>query len=161
MQSETRSQQYIYIGADHGGFALKQALVSWLQQLGHEVSDIGPHTLNPDDDYPTFAMQVAVKLQEWAEPVIRDPQYVGVLICRQGAGMAIVANKYRGLRAAVCRTVEEARLARAHNNANVLVLEGDVVSLDEAMRLWEVFSTTSFDGGRHQRRLEMFAHLGE
>ncbi len=161
MPAVNTPSQYIYIGADHGGFALKQNLITWLQEQAIVVSDQGAYEPDPEDDYPLIAREVAQKLQQNSENYLQDPRFFGILLCRSGAGMAIVANKFQGIRAAVCRTKEEVRLARAHNNANVLVLEGDNVQEGDAQQFVADFLETPFEGGRHQRRLEQFSSLGE
>ena len=152
---------YIYIGADHGGCELKEALSPWLETEGFSVTDVGAAQLNPNDDYPEFALAVVQKLQEQAELAIEDPRTFGILVCRTGAGMQMVANKFQGIRAATCHTQDEVRLSRAHNNANILVLEGDVITTDEAQQFIKLFVQTPFDGGRHQRRVEQFAQFGQ
>lgn len=150
--------QYIYIGSDHGGFALKETLAPWLVQFA-PVQDLGAEELNEDDDYPVFAQRVAQAVMSATETPTTDPQHLGVLVCRTGVGMSMVANRFPHVRAAVCRNQEDARLARAHNNANVLILEGDRVELNEAKAIAQVFLSTQFEGGRHARRLDQMAAL--
>lgn len=139
----------IAIAADHGGFELQQQLYAWLVDAEVAVQHYGPKFLDEEDDYPLYAMAVAESVQS-------KPLQAGVLICRSGAGMAIVANRYKGVRAVVCRSEEDAALAREHNDANVLVLEGDHVSFEQAQAILLSFVGTEFGGGRHERRLNMF-----
>jgi RpiB/LacA/LacB family sugar-phosphate isomerase len=155
----------LYLGTDHGGFAIKAILRPWLEELagqaGGEVRDFGAKRLKPDDDYPEFAQPVARRVNQAAEAVDHDPTVWGVLLCRSGAGMAIVANRFPHNRAVVCRSVEDARHAREHNNANIVVLEGDYVTDAEAKAIVQTFFGTKFGGGRHARRLRQIAAIGE
>jgi ribose 5-phosphate isomerase B len=152
----------LYIGADHGGFELKTRLKPWLiETYGAQIQDMGALSPDPLDDYPQFVLPVAQALSVADEPVSQDPTVWGILSCRSGLGATMVANRFRGVRAAVCSSAQQASLARAHNNANVLVLEGDSIDVMEAQSLVKLFLSTPFEGGRHIRRLEMFAELGE
>ncbi len=141
----------IYVGADHAGFALKARLVEELRRLGYEPVDVGPATLDPADDYPDFAKPVATAV---SEGVARR----GVLTCGTGLGMAYTANRYPGVRAAVAWNPEIAALSRSHNDANVLVLPARFVSEDDGLAILRRFLETSFEGGRHQRRVEKIEH---
>lgn len=152
---------HIYIGSDHGGFELKQNLADWLRQENFSITDCGATELNPEDDYPEFAKRVSQPIFDQAESPTQDPTVMGILLCRSGVGMAMVANRFSSVRAAICRNLEEASLARRHNNANVLVLEGDHLSPDLAREIAEIFFTTEFDGGRHARRLEQIGQIDE
>lgn len=138
--------QKIIIGSDHAGFALKQKLVHYLQETGLAVLDMGPND-SESVDYPDFAQQVC-------QEVLKDSTTVGVLICGTGIGMAIAANKIRGIRAALCHNVTTARLAREHNNANILAIGARTMGDLIAEEIIDVFVETPFDGGRHQRRLD-------
>lgn len=141
----------IAIGADHRGWALKQALVQWLCTQGHEVSDEGTH--DPHSvDYPDFAQKVACK-------VAGGEAERGVLICATGVGMAIAANKVHGIRATTCSDEETARLCRQHNDVNVLCLPGDRLDPPTAERIVAVWLATPFEGGRHARRLDKVSQL--
>jgi ribose 5-phosphate isomerase B len=135
----------IALGADHAGFALKEHLRSFLAQAGHEVEDLGTHTKD-STDYPDRARAVA-------EAVVAGHSELGILVCGSGTGMAIAANKVRGARAANCFDVSSARLARAHNNANVLALGERFLGQGLAEEIVEVFVATPFEGGRHERRV--------
>ena len=140
------------IGADHGGFALKEAVKSHLLAAGHEVVDVG--TSSEDSvDYPDYAVAVA-------RAVARGEAEFGVLVCGTGLGMAIAANKVPGVRAVPVTDPEFARLAREHNDANVIALSGRFSETDKALEVLDTFLNTPFDGGgRHSRRIEKIADI--
>jgi ribose 5-phosphate isomerase B len=143
----------VILAADHGGFNLKEALKAHLLTQGHDVVDEGAHTLDPADDYPDFMHPAAQK-------VGADLSARGIFRCRSGAGAAIVANKVRGVRAVVARTIEEAKHAREHNDANVVSLSSDVLSAEQARDIIATFLSTSFSGEeRHLRRLKKIMQL--
>jgi RpiB/LacA/LacB family sugar-phosphate isomerase len=137
----------IAIGADHRGFKLKELLKSYLRKLGHDVVDVGTDG-ESSVDYTDFAIAAA-------EKVARDGADRGVLICGSGAGMSIAANKVKGVRAALAVSPEGARLARAHNDANVLAL-GAWQAGDEknVLAVVDAFLAAEFEGGRHARRVD-------
>jgi ribose 5-phosphate isomerase B len=135
----------VAIAADHGGFDLKSILVAELQALGHEVVDLGTMT-RESVDYPEFAEAVAGALREGRATR-------GVLICGTGIGMSIAINRHRAVRAALCHDATTARLARQHNDANVLVLGGRVLGAETARDCLRIFLSTEFEGGRHARRV--------
>jgi ribose 5-phosphate isomerase B len=137
----------IYIGADHAGFALKQKLVAELKKLGYEPVDVGPKTLDPADDFPDFAKPVA-------KAVSSGEIKRGILTCGTGLGMSYTANRYPKVRAAVAWSPEVAEMSRKHNDANVLVLPARFVSEDEGLAILHKWLDTTFEGGRHQRRVE-------
>jgi len=137
----------IYIGADHAGFALKQKLVAELKKLGYEPVDVGPKTLDPADDFPDFAKPVA-------KAVSSGEIKRGILTCGTGLGMSYTANRYPKVRAAVAWSPEVAEMSRKHNDANVLVLPARFVSEDEGLAILKTWLDTTFEGGRHQRRVE-------
>lgn len=141
----------LVFGSDHAGYKLKSFLIDWVNSIdSFTIEDVG--AISEDSvDYPDFANNLAA----WIE---RYPNYFGVLICGSGIGINIAANRFKHIRAALCRTVEDAKLARAHNDANVLVLGSRVTSESEASAILEVFMTTEFEGGRHQNRV---SKLGE
>jgi len=141
----------IYVGADHAGFALKQALVAELRRLGYEPVDVGPATLDPADDYPDFARPVA-------QAVSGGEVRRGVLTCGTGLGMAAAANRYPHVRAAVAWNPEVAELSRRHNDANVLVLPARFITDVQGTEILRRFLETTFEGGRHQRRVEKIDH---
>lgn len=136
----------IVIASDHAGLLLRRELLQALQNKGHEVRDLGPHS-GDSVDYPDFASEVATA-------VARGEFDRGVLVCGTGIGMSIVANKHRGVRAALCTTEFEAGMARAHNDANVLCLGERVVGPGLGRAILERFLETPFEGGRHERRVQ-------
>lgn len=142
----------VAIGADHGGFEVKQKLVDYLKAKDFEVVDEG--TVSSESvDYPDFAAKVCEDvLHGWAD--------CGVLICGTGIGISIAANRYRGIRAALLYSLETAALARQHNNANVAVFGGRTMSLEEIKERLDVFLNTDFEGGRHLRRIEKIDMCG-
>jgi ribose 5-phosphate isomerase B len=135
----------IAIGSDHAGLALKQALVAALEAQGHSVLDAGTH--GPESvDYPDFAALVAEKV------AAREARF-GVLVCGTGIGMAMAANRHPGIRAAVLHSSTEARLTRAHNDANVACFGARTTGIETALDALSAFLSTGFEGGRHERRL--------
>jgi ribose 5-phosphate isomerase B len=141
----------VYLGSDHAGYELKNHLVDWLTQHGHEPVDCGPHIYDAQDDYPPFCLRAA-------ERTAADAGALGVVIGGSGNGEAIAANKVRGVRCALAWSEETARLGREHNNANVLSVGGRMHSLDEATSFVAVFLATGYSGEkRHTRRIDMLA----
>jgi ribose 5-phosphate isomerase B len=138
--------EVIPIGADHAGFALKERLKQELAALGFEPLDLGTHSA-ASTDYPDFAHPVAAKVEH-------GEARRGVLLCGTGLGMAYAANRHPGVRAAVAWTPEIARLARAHNDANVLVLPARYVSEQEGLEILRAWLAEPFEGGRHARRVQ-------
>ena len=136
----------IAIASDHAGFVQKDPLADYLRAQGHEVIDCGPAT-DERCDYPDYADKVARR-------VARGEVDRGVLICGTGLGIAMAADKVPGVRATPIQTVEFARLAREHNNANVIGLSGRFVSLEDNEKILDAFLTTEFAGGRHTARVE-------
>ena len=141
----------IVVGSDHRGFEVKRRITTVLQQLGHEVQDIGPNSRD-SVDYPDFAFQVGLAVSE-------GRAQRGVLVCGTGIGMSIAANKHAGIRAALVHTEFEARMARAHNDANVLCLGERVVGVGVAGSILAAFLDGVFEGGRHAKRVEMLKAL--
>ena len=141
----------IVIGSDHGGLNLKTALNSYLKRRGVEVTDAGTNG-DASVDYPDFGQKVA-------ETVISGDAELGILICGTGIGMSITANKIPGIRAALVTDVFMARMAREHNNANVLVLGGRVLDEQKACDLVGAWLDATFEGGRHQARLDKITAL--
>ena len=135
----------IRIGADHGGFELREALINLLK-ADHEIMDRGAISHDPSDDYPDFAKLVANDIAS------RKADF-GILICTTGIGMSITANKVTGVRAALVHAKGDAKMARAHNNANVLVLGSKHQTVETAITHTKEFINTDFEGGRHARRL--------
>ena len=142
----------VAIGADHGGFALKATLIPVLNALGCEVADLGTHSPAPCD-YPAVGFKVA--------QAIAGGRYDrGVLLCKSGVGIAIVANKVPGIRAAACHDLFDARRSRAHNDANVLVLGAETLSDRKAAQIVTTWFATPFEsGGRHERRVKQIAAI--
>jgi ribose 5-phosphate isomerase B len=141
----------IHLGADHAGFALKESVRDILTGLGHEVTDVG--TDGEDSvDYPDFAAAVASAVAGGAADA-------GVLVCGTGLGMAIAANKVPGVRAIQASDPEMARMARLHNDANVITLPGRHIGPAQAAEVLEAFLGTQFEGGRHQRRVDKIGAL--
>jgi ribose 5-phosphate isomerase B len=135
----------IAIGADHGGIALKSALLDALRAAGHVVQDFGSHG-GESVDYPDFAAPVAAAVTGGAADY-------GVLVCGSGIGMAIAANRNPGIRATVLHNTTEARLTRAHNNANIACFGGRTLGVEVALDALQVFLGTAYEGGRHDRRI--------
>ena len=139
----------VYLGSDHAGFELKNVLVEHLRSLGHEPVDCGPHAYDADDDYPPFVLLAASR-------TAGDPGSAGIVLGGSGNGEAIAANKVAGVRAALAFSEDTARLAREHNDANVLSLGARMYDEAAAKRFTEVFVTTPFSGDeRHVRRIGM------
>lgn len=141
----SESQYTIAIGSDHAGFHYKSLIVTMLREQGHVVTDMGTHSEEPVD-YPLFIRPVA-------EAVARGDFERGIVLGGSGNGEAIVANRVRGVRCTLCWNVESARLARAHNDANVLSLGERMVSEMEMREIVRTWLATGFDGGRHERRI--------
>lgn len=137
----------IAIGSDHAGYEYKERLRELLERLGHEVKDFGTHSPAPVD-YPLFIRPVG-------EGVARGEFERGIVLGGSGNGEAMVANRIRGIRCAVCWNLESARLARQHNNANVLSLGQRMMTAETALEIVRVWLETPFEGGRHQRRIEL------
>jgi len=136
-------------GSDHAGYRLKRVLAERLAERGHEVTDLGTDS-EDRVDYPDFGAAVG-------RAVAAGEAALGVCVCGSGIGMSIAANRHRGIRAALASDAETARLARQHNDANVLVLPGRHISTVEAECCMEAFLTATFEGGRHRRRLDKIA----
>jgi ribose 5-phosphate isomerase B len=141
----------IAIGADHAGFALKQHLVATLTRLGHQIDDLGTHSSEPVD-YPDICARVA-------RAVVEHRAERGIVIGGSGQGEQMAANKVRGARAALCNDLYTARMSRQHNDANVLAMGGRVVGCGLADEIVDVWLSTAFEGGRHQRRIDQIAAL--
>ncbi len=149
MENSKAFTKVIAIGADHAGFEYKTAIIELLKDAGYEVLDKGTYSTD-SVDYPDFIHPVA-------EAVEQGNAEKGIIICGSGNGVAMTANKHQGIRAALCWTVEVARLARQHNNANVIALPARFVDLDEAEAMVNVFLNTDFEGGRHATRVDKIA----
>lgn len=138
----------ISIGCDHGGLELKNAVAEYLRGEGHEVTDNGTYTKD-SCDYPVFAKKTA-------KAVASGDADFGVLVCTTGIGMSICANKVRGARAALIHETRGAEMCRRHNNANVICFGQAVTDAETACKCVDIFLSTPFEGGRHERRVSMF-----
>lgn len=136
----------IAIGSDHAGFEYKEAIKNSLITTGWQVEDKGCYSME-SVDYPDFAHPVAAMVEE-------GKAAAGILVCGSGNGVCMTANKHQGIRAAVCWTEELASLARQHNNANVICIPARFVPLGLAGKMTDLFLSTPFEGGRHERRVE-------
>jgi ribose 5-phosphate isomerase B len=143
----------IAIGSDHAGFPLKEEVIQWLQKEEITVLDQGTFSLE-SVDYPDFASKVAVS-------VLEKEVDCGILICGSGNGMAMAANKYADIRAALCWTAEIASLAKQHNDANILVMPGRFLQVDEAIGIVKAYLSAEFEGGRHQGRVDKMKVLNQ
>ncbi len=142
----------VFLGCDHAGFALKQDIVKVLQGLSLAVKDLGCNCEEISVNYPDFACQVA-------QAILANPGSRGVLICGTGLGMSIAANRFPGIRAALCQELYAARMSRLHNDANLLVMGGRIVGPGLAQEIVKVWFSTPFEGGRHQERLDLIETL--
>ena len=136
----------ICISSDHAGYKLKEQIKTYLIKKEIPLIDLGPFEIK-SVDYPDYAKKIARR-------VVKKRSDVGILVCGSGTGMAISANKTKGIRAAVCYNAKSTRLSRQHNNANIIALGSRLIKKDEAMRLIKVFLKTKFEGGRHLRRVK-------
>ena len=137
----------ISIGCDHGGFALKEQVAEHLKQLGHEVVDCGTYSTD-SCDYPEFGAKAA--------RMVADGQCErGVVICTTGIGISISANKVKGIRCALCMNTDMAMMTRKHNDANMIAMGAKYVTPQLAFEMVDIFLSTDFEGGRHQRRVDM------
>lgn len=141
----------IAIGCDHGGIVLKPAVIKALTELGAEVVDLGTYD-ESSVDYPVYGLKVA-------EAVASGDCDAGVLMCGTGIGISISANKVKGIRAAVVTNEFMAEMTKRHNNANIIALGGRVVTPEQAESIVKAWFTTEYEGGRHQRRLDMIADI--
>ncbi len=141
----------IVIGSDHGGYKLKEEIKKYLKEAGLEYEDVGAPS-EESVNYPDFAAKVAKRVQD-------KKAETGILICRSGIGMSIVANKFRGVRCAPCYNETIAKFAKMHNNANVLALGADYVSVNDAICIIRMFLATSFEGGRHNERVKLISDI--
>lgn len=135
----------IVIASDHAGLTLKDAIRQRLEEAGYAVEDLGTHS-EASVDYPDFAHAVALRIE-------KERGQVGILCCGSGIGMSIAANRHRGVRAALCCDEEQARLARLHNDANVLCLGARLLESERAQRIVDTFLASPFEGGRHEGRV--------
>ncbi len=139
--------ELIGVASDHGGFCLKEAVKVHLESLGYTVMDYGTNSTN-SVDYPDYAAAIC-------KGILDGHISRGVLMCGTGIGASIAANRFRGIRAALCHDAYTAEMSRRHNDANLLVMGGRVIGEEVAKHLLEVWLNTPFEGGRHQRRLTL------
>jgi len=139
----------IAIGSDHGGYDMKKSVIEYVKKLGHDVHDAGCFSKN-SVDYPEIAEKVCTLIQDGACEQ-------GILICGTGIGMSIAANRHRDIRAALCHEAYTARMSRQHNNANICCFGGRVLGIEIAFDVVRTWVNTPFEGGRHQRRIDMFS----
>ena len=141
----------IAIGSDHGGYKLKEEIRKYLDEKEIKYIDCGTFS-EETVDYPDIAKEVAKKIQskECEE---------GILICRSGTGMSIVANKFKGIRCAKCESEEEAKFAKMHNDSNILALGADYINTNEAICIVRAWIATPFEGGRHAERIELIKEI--
>lgn len=141
----------ILIGSDHGGFNLKKTLINYVKDLGHEIEDVG--TFNNDScDYPDYAIKVA-------QGILEEKSDKGILVCGTGIGMAIAANRFKGIRAANCSDTYSARMSVIHNNANILTLGERVLGTSLACDIVKIWLENEYEGGRHQKRINKFDNI--
>ena len=145
----TSNTKTIALGADHAGFEYKNAIKHKLEAEGYNVIDMGTHSLD-SVDYPDFVHPVA-------ESVEQKEAFLGIIVCGSGNGVAMTANKHQDIRAAIAWNDDLAALSRLHNDANILAIPARFVSEDSALSMVNVFLNTSFEGGRHQRRVDKIA----
>lgn len=141
----------LFIASDHAAFNEKNALVDYLKKT-HEVVDLGTHS--PDSThYPEWVKKLVEKVRKEKTP--------GILLCGSGIGVCMAANRYKGIRAALCRDEDDARMSRLHNDANVLCLSARKTPHELIYKIADVFLSSPFEGGRHQMRIDQFNQLGE
>lgn len=137
------------IGSDHAGFQYKSLVIEYLQSKGHQLEDYGTYA-EDSVDYPDFAHPVASYVET-------NPESLGILICGSGNGVAMAANKHADIRAALCWTEDLAKLAREHNNANIICIPARFVSTELTISMIDAFLNTAFEGGRHANRVNKIA----
>ncbi len=146
-------EKIIGISSDHGGYELKESIYEHLKNKGYQIYNMGCFNKN-SADYPDYALLMGESLR-------KGEIDLGILICGTGIGMSISANKIPGIRAALCHDTYMAKMAREHNDANILVLGGRTTGKNISLRITEVFMSTEFAGGRHKRRLDKIAEIEE
>ena len=144
----------ICMGCDHAAVELKNKLVFFLKEKNITIQDMGTNNSDISVNYPDFGMRVS-------QSVVKGESDCGILICGTGLGMSMVANRFAGIRAALCNDLFAARMSRQHNNANILVMGGRIIGDVLAKEIVQTFLETPFDSGRHLDRLNIFDHLGE
>lgn len=141
----------IAIGCDHGGYKLKEEIKRYFDETGIEYNDVGTYS-EESVNYPEYAAKVAEEVQS-------KKAEKGIVICRSGIGVSMVANKFKGIRCAPCYQETTAKFSRMHNDANVLALGADYVTVNEAICIVRIFLATEFEGGRHQYRIDLINEI--
>lgn len=136
----------VYLSSDHGGYELKDKMVKYLNEKGYEIVDLGPFTDKESVSYAKYGLELANK-------VVADKDSIGIGVCGTGLGISYAMNRIKGGRAARVTSVEDAHLAKLHNNANMLALGGRQISFEEAKAIFDEFEKTEFEGGRHLSRI--------
>lgn len=144
----------IVLSSDHAGYEMKEKVKQYLSELGLSVEDVSSEQLDPQDDYPEYGFKLAQK-------VAQKKFDRGILLCGSGIGASIAANRFKGVRAALCTSAEHARLARLHNDSNVLVIGGRTTTIDTVKEMITTWLSQQFEGGRHQRRVDQLDSFGE
>ena len=142
-----RVDMKIAVASDHGGYFLKEVVAGYLMAIGHEVIDLGTNS-EASVDYPEYG-------HKCAEAVANGDAERGIVVCGTGIGISIAANKVKGIRCGLCTSVEMAKLTRQHNDANMLAMGGRILSNEDAIAIVNAFLETEFEGGRHQRRVDL------
>ncbi|HEY8387534.1 MAG TPA: ribose 5-phosphate isomerase B [Parasegetibacter sp.] len=145
METTFDTTRPVAIGCDHAGFKYKEELLSYLREKNFQVNDFGTHS-EDSVDYPDFAHPTAISVE-------KKESGFGILICGSANGVAITANKHQGIRAAICWSEELAKLARQHNNANIICIPARFVTVEQAKSMVDAFINTPFEGGRHENRV--------
>ncbi|MDG5814072.1 ribose 5-phosphate isomerase B [Chitinispirillales bacterium ANBcel5] len=146
------NKDVIGVAGDHAGYEFKEQIKAYLEQKGFSVKDFGACQYDASDDYPVFA-------SDMASAIAKGEYSRGVLFCGTGIGASIAANRHKGVRAALCFTPEMATLSRKHNNSNVVVLGARTLSVDSAKEILDAWLEGDFEGGRHQKRVELLDNL--
>ncbi len=141
----------IIIGSDHGGYKLKKEIKKYLEEKEIKYKDLGTYE-EESVDYPDIASKVSQEVQ-------KNKENQGILICRSGIGMSIVANKFKGIRCALCHNEYTAKYSRLHNNSNILAMGADDVDINEAIRILRMWLATNFEGGRHEERIKLIEEI--
>lgn len=149
---DLNNSKKIILGSDHAGFERKEEVMVYLKDLGFEVTDVSAPVYDAKDDYPKFAAEVA-------RQVAGKKFDRGIALCGSGIGASIAANRFRGIRAALCITPEMAQLSRRHNNSNVLVLGGRLTDKNTTMRIVDAWLAGEFEGGRHAERVDQIERM--
>jgi ribose 5-phosphate isomerase B len=136
----------IAVASDHAGYKMKEGLIKYVKSLGHSVRDLGPDS-DERCDYPDYAKKAAKAVSQKKYPR-------AILICGSGVGMAMTANKFRGVRAAQCNSIYEAEMSRKHNDSNICTLGSRIIRFDKAKKIVKVWLRTKFEGGRHRGRVK-------